>query len=92
MTSAYFTALGISRTCLHKRKGNVARGMFDAVKFDQPSQTPRESLRGSQPDPSELARLLGEWMLGDETEQQETFAALRRSLDEDRPEGDKLFS
>jgi len=31
-------------------------------------------------------------MDGDETEQRETFAVLRRSLDEDRPEGYKLFS
>ena len=43
-------------------------------------------------DPSALARLLDEWMLGDETEQRETFECLRRSLDEDRPEGYKLFS
>jgi hypothetical protein len=31
-------------------------------------------------------------MQGDETEQRETFESLRRSLDEDRPEGYKLFS
>jgi hypothetical protein len=31
-------------------------------------------------------------MHGDETEQRETFEALRRSLDEDRLEGYKLFS
>jgi hypothetical protein len=31
-------------------------------------------------------------MHGDEPEQQETFEVLRRSLDEDRPEGYKLFS
>jgi len=31
-------------------------------------------------------------MQGDKTEQQETFEVLRRSLDEDRPEGYKLFS
>jgi hypothetical protein len=30
-------------------------------------------------------------MQGDEAEQQETFEVLRRSLDEDRPEGYKLF-
>jgi hypothetical protein len=53
---------------------------------------PQESLRSSKPDPSALARLLDEWSHGDETEQRETFAALRRSLDEDRPEGYKLFS
>jgi hypothetical protein len=45
-----------------------------------------------KPDPSALARLLDEWMHGDETEQRETFEVLRRSLDEDRPEGYKLFS
>lgn len=38
-----------------------------------------------------LAALLNEWMRGDETEQRETFEALRRSLDEDRPEGYKHF-
>jgi len=31
-------------------------------------------------------------MQGDGTEQQETFEVLRRSLDEDRPVGYKLFS
>jgi hypothetical protein len=36
--------------------------------------------------------LLDEWMHGDASEQQETFEVLRRSLDEDRPEGYKLFS
>jgi len=30
-------------------------------------------------------------MQGDEVEQQETFEVLGRSLDEDRPEGYKLF-
>jgi hypothetical protein len=39
-----------------------------------------------------LAALLDEWLRGDETEQRETFESLRRSLDEDRPEGYKLFS
>jgi hypothetical protein len=43
-------------------------------------------------DASALAKLLDEWMLGDETEQRETFDCLRRFLDEDRPEGYKLFS
>jgi hypothetical protein len=38
-----------------------------------------------------LARLSDEWMNGDETEQRETFETLRRGLDEDRPEGYKLF-
>jgi hypothetical protein len=43
-------------------------------------------------DPSALAKLLDEWMQGDATEQRETFEALRRSLDADRPPGYKLFS
>jgi hypothetical protein len=43
-----------------------------------------------RPDASALKRLLEEWMRGDEKEQQETFETLRR-LDEDRPEGYKLF-
>ena len=43
-------------------------------------------------DPAALAKLLDEWMLGDEVEQRETFETLRRSLDEDRPEGYKLFA
>ncbi len=68
--------------------------MPDATEHDQPQQMPRhrESACSSKPDPSALARLLDEWMHGDETEQQETFEALRRSLDEDRPEGYKFFS
>ena len=44
------------------------------------------------PDYSALAKLLDEWMQGDEVEQRETFDVLRRSLDEDRPDGYKLFS
>jgi hypothetical protein len=39
-----------------------------------------------------LEKLFDEWMRGDETEQRETFEVLRRSMDEDRPEGYKLFS
>jgi hypothetical protein len=68
--------------------------MPDATKHRQPFQAPRrrESLRPSKPDPAALARLLDEWMHGDETEQRETFEVLRSSLDEDRPEGYKLFS
>jgi hypothetical protein len=38
-----------------------------------------------------LAKLLDEWMRGDEKGQQETFEALRHSLDEDRPDGYRLF-
>jgi hypothetical protein len=53
---------------------------------------PQESLRMHKIDPSELAKLFDEWMQGDQTEQRETFEMLRRSLDEDRPAGYKLFS
>ena len=68
--------------------------MPDTTKHHQPIQMPRhqESVCPSKPDPSALARLLDEWMHGDETEQRETFEVLRRSLDEDRPDGYKLFS
>ena len=67
--------------------------MPDATKHDEPLQTPRyrESPSSSETDPSALARLLDGWMHADETEQRETFEVLRRSLDEDRPEGYKLF-
>src|SRR5260370_41363073 len=69
-------------------------GMPDTTKHNQPFQRPRhrESPCSSKPDSSALARLLDEWMHGDETEQRETFEVLRRSLDEGRPEGYKLFS
>jgi hypothetical protein len=66
--------------------------MPDTAKHDQPFPTPQESPYSAKADPSALARLLDEWMHGDETEQRETFEVLRRSLDEDRPEGYKLFS
>ena len=62
--------------------------MPDTAKHDSLSKC----LGIRKPDPSALARLLDEWMHGDETEQRETFEVLRRSLDEDRPEGYKLFS
>jgi len=67
--------------------------MSDTTKRDQILSQPRhkESLCSSKPGPSALANLLDEWMHGDETEQRETFEALRRSLDENRPEGYKLF-
>jgi hypothetical protein len=68
--------------------------MPQTTKHDQPFQVPqhRESPCCPKPDPSALAKLLDEWMQGDEAEQQETFEALRRSLDQDRPEGYKLFA
>jgi hypothetical protein len=43
-------------------------------------------------DSSPLARLLDEWMHGDEAEQKATFEFLRRALDADRPPGYKFFS
>jgi len=71
-----------------------SEGMPDTTKFDHTSRTPRqpESRRGSKADPLALAKLFDEWMHGDEAEQRETFEVLRRSLDEDRPAGHKLFS
>lgn len=44
-----------------------------------------------KPNPVDLAKLLDDWMHGNETEQRETFEFLRRALDEGRPEGYKLF-
>jgi hypothetical protein len=38
-----------------------------------------------QTDPVALAKLLDEWMSGDQTEQRETFEFLRHALDEHRP-------
>lgn len=68
--------------------------MPNTTNRDQPSQMPRhqDSPPNSKPDPSALERLLDEWMHGDETEQRETFKALRCALDENRPAGYKLFS
>jgi hypothetical protein len=68
--------------------------MPETNKHDRPFQVPRhrEPLCPPKPDASALARLLDEWMRGDEMEQKDTFEALRRSLDEDRPEAYKLFS
>jgi hypothetical protein len=53
---------------------------------------PQESLQINKVDPSALTKLFDEWMHGDEAEQRQTFEALRRALDEDRPAGYKLFS
>jgi hypothetical protein len=68
--------------------------MPDTNKHGQPYRIPRqrESVCPPKPDRSALAKLLDEWMQGDGTEQRETFEVLRRSLDEDRPDGYKLFS
>ncbi len=69
-------------------------GMPDPTKHDRSLRIPQqhESVRPQKPDPLALARLLDEWMQGDETEQRETYEVLRRSLDADRPDGYKLFS
>ena len=45
-----------------------------------------------QPDPQLILAVLEEFMQGDEAEQRETFELLKRSIDENRPEGYKLFS
>jgi hypothetical protein len=68
--------------------------MPDTNQRGQPCQIARrqESVRPPKPDRSALAKLLDEWMQGDESDQRETFEVLRRSLDEDRPDGYKLFS
>ncbi|WP_321475475.1 hypothetical protein [uncultured Paludibaculum sp.] len=68
--------------------------MPDTNKYEQPVQRPpqAESPSGPSLDPSALTKLLDEWMQGDALEQQETFEVLRRSLDEDRPTGYKLFA
>jgi hypothetical protein len=68
--------------------------MPDTNKHGELGRIPRqqESVYPQKADPSALAKLLDEWMQGDETDQRETFELLRRSLDEHRPEGYKLFS
>ena len=68
--------------------------MQDTNKHGQPGRISRqqESVCFPKPARSALAKLLDEWTQGDETEQRETFEVLRRSLDEDRPDGYKLFS
>ena len=71
-----------------------SEGVPDTNKHDQSPRVPRqqESMSPQGPGPVALAKLFDEWMLGDETEQRETFECLRHSLDEDRPEGYKLFA
>ena len=60
--------------------------------LNPPERTPPpEELRRPRPNLVELERLLETWMLGDQTEQRETFDVIRRSLDGDRPDGYKLF-
>jgi hypothetical protein len=54
-------------------------------------QTPEE-LRQAQIERNQAAiALLNSWMEEDEDEQRETFAFLKRALDEDRPSYRKLF-
>jgi len=57
----------------------------------RPELLERSRLIRRRTDPAALARLLDEWMHGDENEQRETFDFLRRALDENRPEHAKLF-
>jgi hypothetical protein len=67
--------------------------MPDTAKYDPRLRIPQqEESVHARPDPAVLARLLEEWMQGDEAEQRETFEFLRQSLDEGRPAGYKLFS
>jgi hypothetical protein len=65
--------------------------MPQTSKRDQPVQRLRHQ-ESAKPDPTALSELLDEWMHGDEIEQKETFEVLRRAIDENRPEGYKLFA
>ena len=67
--------------------------MPEAAKHDIPSPIAQsaEPASSRKIDPVALSGLLDEWMRGDEDEQRETFEYLRQALDEDRPEGYKLF-
>jgi hypothetical protein len=67
--------------------------MPDTSKHERLSRTPAEQevLGARRADSAALAKLFEEWMQGDAMEQRETFEALRRSLDEGRPAGYKLF-
>jgi hypothetical protein len=68
--------------------------MPETDKHGPQTRIPRQAelARASKPGPSALGALLNEWMRGDAAEQRDTFETLRRSLDEDRPDGCKLFS
>ena len=68
--------------------------MPNTNKHGEPSRVSarQESVYPQKPAPTALAKLLDEWMREDDTDQRETFEFLRRALDEDRPEGYKLFS
>ena len=58
-------------------------------KYEHPARAavPQESMRADA-----LVHLLEVWMQGDQTEQRETFEALRHALDADRPRGYQHFS
>jgi hypothetical protein len=45
-----------------------------------------------KPDAAAIAKLMEALMQGDEADHRETFEALKRGLDEHRPEGYRLFS
>jgi hypothetical protein len=59
---------------------------------EPPPVSVKELAHHHKPDPAALAKLLDEWMREDDADQRETFELLRRALDEDRPEGYRLFS
>jgi hypothetical protein len=63
--------------------------MPDTNKQGNLSRIPRqqELVYPEKADPSALAKLLDEWMQGDEADQRETFEFLRCSLEEHRPDG-----
>jgi hypothetical protein len=65
--------------------------MQDTHKSPQSELTSPLQPPSAKTDAQGLIRLLEEWSKGDEPEQKATFAALRQHLDEDRPDGYKLF-
>ena len=65
--------------------------MPDLTKSEDSRRISREE-ESVRRNPAALAQLLDEWMRGDTQEQRDTFETLRRSLDETRPAGYKLFS
>ena len=68
--------------------------MPNTNKHGEPSRVSarHESMYPQKPSPAALKKLLDEWMQEEDTDQRETFEFLRHALDEDRPEGYKLFS
>ena len=65
--------------------------MPDLTKSEDSRRISREE-ESVRRNPAALAQLLDEWMRGDTQEQRDTFETLRRSLDDTRPAGYKLFS